>query len=215
MSAIPQHDRSENHHTKGHHSHLKKLTSNAMKILSYLTVGVTLLATSQGFVLNMVSSGALDSLLIQTTLPLWLHTDFRNRESSLRAYCVWYGAAVLYRAAHRAALDPEHSLALSNTPFRGTNGSRYPDKGCKGTAVRRNVYDNTCAYTKGFKSFKVLKHGGSFQEFTMYKDQACAGGQVFKGCAHGVRAAGINVCHDTKSSANAISSYSNAALCPN
>jgi hypothetical protein len=67
-----------------------------MQIFSYLTVGMTLLASTQGFVLYM-----------------------------------------------------------------------YPNKGCSGTAVRRNVYDNTCAYTKNFKSFKVLKHGGNLQEFTM------------------------------------------------
>jgi hypothetical protein len=115
-----------------------------MKIFSILTVATTLLATSQGFVLEM-----------------------------------------------------------------------FPNSNCGGTAVRRNVYDNTCAYTKDFKSFRVKKHGGSFQQFKMYKSQTCAGSDGFTGCAAGIRKAGIDVCHNVSGTAKAISSYSNGAFCPN
>jgi hypothetical protein len=83
----------------------------------------------------------------------------------------------------------------------------YPDSDCGGTPTYRNVYDNTCAYTKGFKSFRLRKHGGAYQIFTAYSRQACVEPKTFQGCAQGGNGIGIGVCHNTDGASNALSSY--------
>jgi hypothetical protein len=109
-------------------------------------------------------------------------------------------------------------FAATAALFTATQGyvlEMYPNTGCGGTPVRRNVYDNTCAYTDGFRSFRMRVHGGSFQQLTAYSRQACAGTTTFQGCAAGINAIGIGVCHDTDSGSNALSSYSSGGPCPN
>ncbi|PPR06182.1 hypothetical protein CVT24_000724 [Panaeolus cyanescens] len=90
----------------------------------------------------------------------------------------------------------------------------YSGKDCTGDTWSRNVWDNTCAYEDGFKSFKLKKHGGAFQQMTAYSRQACAGTTTFQGCSSGVNSVGIGVCHNTDSGSNALSSYSSGGPCP-
>ena len=90
----------------------------------------------------------------------------------------------------------------------------FRDADCGGDATRRNVYDNTCAYTDGFKSFKFLNHGGPFQQLTAYSRQACAGKTVYQNCASGVNSIEIDACITTDGSGNALSSYSSGGPCP-
>lgn len=94
----------------------------------------------------------------------------------------------------------------------------FPDKDCGGEPVRRNIYDNTCAYTKGFQSIKLKVNGGNFQQIVAYSPQSCAGTQTFSGCSSGIRSLELEECHNTVNGdggSNALSSYSNAGPCPN
>lgn len=91
----------------------------------------------------------------------------------------------------------------------------YGSKDCSGGSTRRNVWDNTCAYTDGFQSFKLVKKGGNFQQLTAYSRQACAGRATKQGCAAGVNRLPIGKCIKTGGGSNALSSYSSAGVCPN
>ena len=91
----------------------------------------------------------------------------------------------------------------------------YPEPNCEGEPVRRNVWDNTCAYTKGFQSLSVVHLGGDFQQLKAYARQACAGGTTFETCAAGINSVELDGCHNTDGGSNALSSYSNGAYCPN
>lgn len=91
----------------------------------------------------------------------------------------------------------------------------FPDANCGGSPTERNVWDNTCAYTNGFKSFKMKTYGGGVQQMTAYSQQACAGTTVFQGCAAGVNAIQKDSCVNTDGSFNALSSYSSGGPCPN
>lgn len=91
----------------------------------------------------------------------------------------------------------------------------YASDNCSGEQVsRRNVYDNTCAYTDGFKSFRFVKNGGSFQELTAYSRQACAGTTTYQACAAGINSLTRGECYVTDSGSNALSSYSSGGNCP-
>ena len=94
----------------------------------------------------------------------------------------------------------------------------YDSKDCTGASRTRNVYDNTCAYTSGFQSFKLTKNGGKLQQLIAYSPQACAGVQTFHACAAGVNSLTLGECHETTNhngGSNALSSYSEGAVCPN
>ena len=91
----------------------------------------------------------------------------------------------------------------------------YANTGCTGSSSSRNVYDNTCAYTQGFQSFKFTTQGGALQQLTAYSPQDCAGEQTYQGCAAGVDSLTIGQCYQTSEGSNALSSYSSGGDCPN
>lgn len=91
----------------------------------------------------------------------------------------------------------------------------YPDPDCGGEPTERNVFDNTCAFTGGFQSFKMTVHGGNLQQMTAYSRQACAGTTTAQHCAAGVNAIELDECFNTDSGSNALSSYSSGGECPN
>ncbi|PPR04224.1 hypothetical protein CVT24_013306 [Panaeolus cyanescens] len=94
--------------------------------------------------------------------------------------------------------------------FSGTN--------CNGDTWERNVWDNTCAYERGFQSFRMTTHGGGLQQMTIYSRQACAGATTFQGCAAGVNSIPIGQCFNAVNGdggSNALSSYSSGGPCPN
>ncbi|PPR04476.1 hypothetical protein CVT24_013268 [Panaeolus cyanescens] len=89
---------------------------------------------------------------------------------------------------------------------------------CSGDSWERNVWDNTCAYERGFQSFKLTYNGGGTQLLTTYSPQACAGAITFQGCAAGVNSLALGRCFnavDGSGGSNALSSYSTAGSCPN
>ncbi|KAB5566360.1 hypothetical protein GE09DRAFT_1055923 [Coniochaeta sp. 2T2.1] len=49
----------------------------------------------------------------------------------------------------------------------------YHDKNCQNFAGERNVWDNTCAPTGSFSSFKVVSDGGGDQNLRAYSRNAC------------------------------------------
>ncbi|OAA63865.1 hypothetical protein ISF_04574 [Cordyceps fumosorosea ARSEF 2679] len=78
----------------------------------------------------------------------------------------------------------------------------YEGDNCSGKMVeRRNVYDNTCAYTKTYRSAKMIKKGGNGQMISFYKNKACAAPRL-----RCIEAFSLG-CHGTNDYANAISSY--------
>ncbi|KAG8532439.1 uncharacterized protein KY384_002316 [Bacidia gigantensis] len=86
----------------------------------------------------------------------------------------------------------------------------YTKKGCTGAVAKRNVYDNTCAYTGGFQSFKLTTKGGEGQRLNAYSRNACAGPVTYDACAGGDDSMPLNVCHqatDADGGSNALSSY--------
>ncbi|KAK4164780.1 hypothetical protein QBC43DRAFT_334318 [Cladorrhinum sp. PSN259] len=92
----------------------------------------------------------------------------------------------------------------------------YSDDNCQGTLVeQRNVYDNTCAYTKGgFRSYIMITGGGTYQRLDAYEPQACAGKVLDSGCAQGVNQIPKNQCFNLGGTAHALSSYSDGGDCP-
>ena len=90
----------------------------------------------------------------------------------------------------------------------------YGSTDCTGGSTRRNVWDNTCAYTDGFRSLRLKKNGGTFQQLTAYSRQACAGTTTLQGCASGVNSLPIDNCVRTSGGSNALSSYSSGGPCP-
>ena len=93
----------------------------------------------------------------------------------------------------------------------------YSNADCTGVRHDRNVYDNTCAYTDGFQSFKVTTYGGSMQKLTAYNRQACAGFMSFSQCTQGVNKMPLYQCLKAVSwsgGSNALGSYFSAD-CPN
>ena len=94
----------------------------------------------------------------------------------------------------------------------------YSNDDCTGTSTSWNVWDNSCAYTTGFQSLKLTTNGGDLQQLIAYSPQACAGTQIFSGCAAGVDSLALNECHQTTNGdggSNALSSYSSGGDCPN
>jgi hypothetical protein len=90
--------------------------------------------------------------------------------------------------------------------------------GCSGTKVgERNVYDSSCAYVNpGFSSYRLKAQAyRAFQELTVYSPQACGGAIVSKKCVIGVNSLHVGDCVTLSGTGNALSSYSNAADCPN
>lgn len=78
----------------------------------------------------------------------------------------------------------------------------YDGDNCSGKMVeRRNVYDNSCAYTHRFRSAKMIKKGGSGQMISIYKDRACAAPRL-----RCIEAFSLG-CYNANDNANAISSY--------
>ena len=94
----------------------------------------------------------------------------------------------------------------------------YSGKDCTGTSTSRNVWDNTCAYTKGFQSFELTKYGGGTQQLIAYSRQACAGPLTATVCASGINGIPLGECYAARNGdggSNALSSYSTGAECPN
>ena len=86
----------------------------------------------------------------------------------------------------------------------------YTGDGCTGAVATRNVYDNTCAYTGGFKSLKLTKQGGGGQQLTAWSRNACAGAATLRDCASGNHGLVVNKCYGTTDGdggSNALSSY--------
>ena len=86
----------------------------------------------------------------------------------------------------------------------------YTGTGCTGSATSRNVWDNTCAYTKGFKSLKLTTKGGGGQQLTAWSRNACAGPDTLRDCAAGNHGLRVGKCYQTTNSdggSNALSSY--------
>jgi hypothetical protein len=54
----------------------------------------------------------------------------------------------------------------------------FADEGCGQSVGTRNVYDNTCAPTQGFQSFRVISNGGGNQFVRSYSPNNCAGPQT-------------------------------------
>ncbi|KAK3181456.1 hypothetical protein K4F52_007318 [Lecanicillium sp. MT-2017a] len=78
----------------------------------------------------------------------------------------------------------------------------YEGDNCSGKMVeRRNVYDNTCAYVKTFRSAKMIKKGGGGQMISFYKNKACAAPRLRCLEAH------VLGCHNANDYSKAISSY--------
>ncbi|KAK8216216.1 hypothetical protein HDK77DRAFT_425485 [Phyllosticta capitalensis] len=110
------------------------------------------------------------------------------------------------------------ALAAFFTATQGFVVTMYDNDDCTGASRSRNVWDNTCAFTDGFQSFKMTTHGGKLQQLTAYSRQACAGTSTKKVCAAGVNAVDLNKCIKARNSnggSNALSSYSNGGVCPN
>ncbi|KAF9037741.1 hypothetical protein BJ165DRAFT_1502814 [Panaeolus papilionaceus] len=94
----------------------------------------------------------------------------------------------------------------------------FSGRDCTGDVWERNVWDNTCAYERGFQSFKMTTNGGGLQQMTIYSRQACAGATTFQGCVAGVNSIATGVCHNAVNGdggSNALSSYSSGGVCPN
>jgi len=49
----------------------------------------------------------------------------------------------------------------------------FSDPDCRDHAGSRNVFDNTCARTGGFQSFRITSGGGSGQRVTAYSRNDC------------------------------------------
>ncbi len=69
-------------------------------------------------------------------------------------------------------------FALAMAFFSTANGAIvqfYSDTACKNAAGSRNVYDNTCAPTGGFQSYKITTGGGVGQVLRAYGPNNCGG----------------------------------------
>lgn len=51
----------------------------------------------------------------------------------------------------------------------------YDDPNCQQYSYTRNVYDESCAPTGGFQSYRITTAGGSTQVITTFGRNACAG----------------------------------------
>src|ERR1700761_7026687 len=80
--------------------------------------------------------------------------------------------------------------------------SLYDDPNCEGAEASRNVYDDSCAYTGGFQSFKITTAGGTGTELVAYSQNACAGTQTAVRCGDSTSG-----CINTNGGSNAISAY--------
>lgn len=77
-------------------------------------------------------------------------------------------------------------FALMAAFITATNGAivqLYSDENCQTAAGSRNVYDNTCAPTGGFQSYKITTSGGGNQFIRAYSPNDCSSTQTMCGPA--------------------------------
>lgn len=67
------------------------------------------------------------------------------------------------------------AAAASVASVKGAEIEFWTGPNCSGDAAYRNVYDNTCAPTGGFQSFRITSGGGGGQYITSYSQNACIG----------------------------------------
>jgi hypothetical protein len=77
---------------------------------------------------------------------------------------------------------------------------------CSGSVTSRNVFDNTCAQTGGFQSYRITSGGGGGQKISTYSRNACAGKSYTCTQAGNVGPC-MNSYGDNFSGSNAVSSY--------
>ena len=81
----------------------------------------------------------------------------------------------------------------------------FSDEGCSDLVDSRNVWDNTCALTKGFQSYRITLRGGDFQRLTAYNRHACVTPST--SCAEVIS---VGICFratNQNGGSNAVSSY--------
>lgn len=84
----------------------------------------------------------------------------------------------------------------------------YSDQRCRDFIEERNVWDNTCAHTQGFSSYRLISAGGSGQMLRSYSPNACV--VPITSCVTAYGNVLDGECFDVKTDAgasNAFSSY--------
>ncbi|KAK3054406.1 hypothetical protein LTR09_004674 [Extremus antarcticus] len=89
----------------------------------------------------------------------------------------------------------------------------YTEPNCLGAAAERNAYDNTCALTGGFQSWRLSGHGGVYQRLQTYSRNACAGDTTGKFCTTGEASVALGDCQNTNGGSNALDSQSDFFDC--